>query len=57
MKINVQLPEIVRNICGKYLFYFYSLNVDISFIKHAPHLKLYMCIENIAVEETVSQIF
>ena len=63
MKIDVQLPEIVRNICGKDLFYFYFLNVDISLIKqcgiatNAPHLKLYMCIENIAVEGTVSQIF
>ena len=57
MKIYVQLPEIVRNICGKDLFYFYFLNVDISLIKYAPHLNFYMCIENIAVEGTVSQIF
>ena len=57
MKIDVQLPEIARNICGKVLFYFYFLNVDISLINNAPHLKLYMCIKNIAVEGTVSQIF
>ena len=57
MKIDVQLPEIMRNISGKDFFYFYFFNVDISLIKYTPHLKLYMCIKKIAVEGTVSQIF
>ena len=37
-------------------FNFYFLNVGISLIMHDRHLKLYICIENIAVEGTVSQI-
>ena len=57
MKFDKQLPDIVRNISGKYFLNFYFLNVDISLIMHDSHLKLYICIENIAVEGTVSQIF
>ena len=57
MKIDKQLPEIVRKISGKYFLNFYFLNVDISLIMHDPNLKLYICIENITVEGTVSQIF
>ena len=56
MKIVKQLPEIVRNISGKKHFYFYFLKVHISLSMHDPHLKLYICIGNIAVEGTVSQI-
>ena len=40
----------------KCFFYFYFLNVDISLIMHDPHLKFYICITNIVVEGTVSQI-
>ena len=57
MKIDITFPEIVRNIYGKELFYFYFLNENISLIKHDPYLKLNICIENIAIEGTVSQIF
>ena len=31
--------------------------MDIYLIMHDPHLKFYISIENIVVEETVSQIF
>ena len=48
--------ERARNISEKYLFYFYFLKVYISLGMHGPHLKLYICIENIAFEGTVSQI-
>ena len=57
MKFDKQLPDIVRNISGKYFLNFYFLNVNISLTMHDPHLKLYICIDNIAVERTVSQIF
>ena len=57
MKIHKQFPGRVQNISQKMFFNFYFLNVDISFIIHDTHLKLYICIENIAVEGTVSQIF
>ena len=36
---------------------FYFLNVDISVTMHNLYLKLYRCIEYIAVEGAVSQIF
>ena len=38
-------------------FYFYFFNVNISLIMHEPHLKFYICLENIAVKGTVSQNF
>ena len=45
------------------IFYFNKLTrtfiffkVDISLIMHDPYLKLYICIGNIVVEGTVSQI-
>ena len=57
MKFDKQLPDIVRNISGKYFFNFYFLNVDISLIMHVQKMKLYICTDNIAVEGTVSQIF
>ena len=57
MKFDKQLPDIVRNISGKYFLNFYFLNVDISLIMHDLHLKLYICTDNIAVEGKVSQIF
>ena len=36
---------------------FYFLNVDISVTMHDLNLRLYRCIQYIAVEGTVSQIF
>ena len=43
--------------CIRIIFFnFYFLKVDIFLIMHDPYLKLYICIENIAVEGTVSQI-
>ena len=35
----------------------YFFNVNISLSMHDIHLKLYICIKNIAVEGTMSQIF
>ena len=48
MKRDKQLSEKIFN-C-------YFLNVDISLIMHDPHLNIYICIENISVEGTLSQI-
>ena len=56
MKIHKQFPGRVQNISEKKFFYFYFLNVDISFIMHDTHLILYICIQKIAVEGTLSQI-
>ena len=44
-------------ICKISFFYFYSLNVNISLTMHDANLELRMCIKNIVVEGTVSQIF
>ena len=57
MKIDKQFPSQVQNVSEKYILNIYFLNVNISVIMHDTHLKLYICIENIAVEGTVSQIF
>ena len=56
MKIHKQFPGRVQNISEIMFFNFYFLNVDISFIMHDTHLRFHICIENIAVEGTVSQI-
>ena len=47
----------MANLFEKYFLHFYFLNVDIFFIMHDSNLKLRMCIKNIVVEGTVSQIF
>ena len=47
----------MANLFVKYFYNFYFLNVDISFTMHDLNLKLRMCIKNIVVEGTVSQIF
>ena len=47
----------MANLFEKYFLHFYFLNVDIFFIMHDSNLKLRMCIKNIVVERTVSQIF
>ena len=57
MEIDNHNPEGVANLFEKYLLNFYFLNVDISFTMHDPNLKLKMCIRNIVVEGTMSEIF
>ena len=57
MEIDNHYPEWVANIFGKYFSNFYFLNVDISLNMHDPNLKLDMCIKNIVIKGTVSQIF
>ena len=57
MKIDNQFHVRVRNISEDYLFNFFFLDVDIFLIKQGPHPRLHTCIENIAVEGTVSQNF
>ena len=47
----------MANLFIKYFLNFYVLNVDISFTMRDPNMKLKMCIKNIVVEGTVSQIF
>ena len=47
----------MKNIFENEFLNFYFLNVDISVTMHDLYLKLYRCIEYIAVEGTVSQIF
>ena len=56
MKIHKQFPGRVQNISEETFFNFYFLNLNISFILHDTHLKLYISIDIIAVEGTVSQI-
>ena len=46
----------MANIFGKYLSNFYFFNVDTSCNMHDPNLKLDMCIKNIVIKGTVSQI-
>ena len=47
----------MANLFEKYFLNFYFLNVDISFTMHDPNLKPKMCIKNIVVDGTKSQIF
>ena len=47
----------MMNISENEFLNFYFLNVDISVTMHDRNLKLYICIEYIAVEGNVSQIF
>ena len=55
MKVDKEFPGRVRNISEKDFCNLYFLKVDISFIMYNPYLKRYICIQNIAVKETVSQ--
>ena len=57
MKIDNQFLERVRKVSGNYFLNFYFLNVDISLIMHDSSLIFFICIDYIAVEGTVSQIF
>ena len=57
MKIDKEFSERVRAVSVKDFFNFYFLKENVSLIMRALYFKLYICIENIAVEETMSQIF
>ena len=57
MKMDKEFPERLRNVSENNFLNLYFLNVDISLIIHDPNLKFFICIDNIAVEGTVSQIF
>ena len=56
MKIDNQFPERVRKVSENDLLNIYFLNVNISLIIYDPSLKSSICLDNIAVEGTVSQI-
>ena len=49
--------ERTRKISENYFFNFYFLKVDISLTIHDLNLKLPICIQDIVMEGTVSQIF
>ena len=55
--MHSQFLERMKNISENYFLNFYVLNVYISLNMHDLNLKLHKCIQNIAVEGTVSQIF
>ena len=57
MKIHNHFLKKMKNISENEFLNFYFLNVHISVTMHNLYLKLYRCIEHIAVEGTVSQIF
>ena len=57
MKMDKEFPERLSNVSENDFLNFIFLNVDISLIIHDPNLKLFICIDNIAVEGTVPQIF
>ena len=46
-----------RNISENYVLNFYFLDVDISLNMHCLNLKRHICVQNIVMEGTVSQIF
>ena len=46
----------MSNVTENYFYNFYFLKVNISLIMHDLYLKLYKCIQIIAVKGTVSQI-
>ena len=49
--------ERTRKISENYFFNFYFLKVDISLTMHDLNLKLHICVQDIAMEGTLSQIF
>ena len=57
MKIDNEFPEGVGKISENNFLNIYFLNVDIYLIIHEPGLEFFICINNIVVEGTVSQIF
>ena len=56
MKIDNQFPERVRKVSENDFLNIYFLNVNISLIIYDPSLKSSICLDNIAVDGTVSQI-
>ena len=57
MKMHNHFLKKMKNIYENEFLNFYFLNVDITVTTHDLNLKLYRCIQYIAVEGTVSQIF
>ena len=57
MEIDNQNPEKEENISENSFLHFYFLNVNISLTIQDPIFKFYICIKNITIEGTVSQIF
>ena len=57
MKMPDHFLERTQNISENEFLNFYFLNVDIFLTMTGLTLRLYRCIENIAVKGTVSQIF
>ena len=55
--MNSNFLERTRNISENYFLNFYFLNVDISLTMYDLDLKLHICVQNIVMEGTVSQIF
>ena len=49
--------ERTRKISENYFLNFYFLKVDISLTMHDLNLKLHICVQDIVMEGTVSQIF
>ena len=49
--------ERTRKISKNYFFNFYFLKVDISLTMHDLNLKFHICVQDIVMEGTVSQIF
>ena len=56
MKIDNQFPERMRKVSENYFLNIYFLNVNISLSIHDPRLKFFICLGNIIVEGTISQI-
>ena len=57
MKMHNHFLKKMKNIYENEFLNFYFLNVDITVTMHDLNLKLYRCIQYIAVKGTVSQIF
>ena len=57
IKIDKQFFARMNNVSEKDFFNFYFLNLDNSLIIHDPEFRLFICIANIVIEETMSQNF
>ena len=55
--MHSNILERTRKISENYFLNFYFLKVDISLTMHDLNLKLHICVKNIVMEGTVSQIF
>ena len=56
MKMDKEFPEKVRNVSEKDLLHFYFFESEYLFVMYDRYLSFDICIENIVVEGTVSQI-